>query len=633
MNPLPSKLVIKEILERHGAKPTRLMTVLREIQEACGWLSPETITQVATAVGVPRANVEGTAAFYSFFHTRPRGDYCVLFSSNITDRMLGSRELMLALCERLWLEPGRLSEDGLVSVNTTSCTGMCDQGPSALVNYRAITHINLERVDQMAELIRSKVPLSDWPANWFAVEDNVRRADILLSANFSRGSALNAAILRGSTDGLEASNQRSMSESLPLGMAGPLAMLDEMQRSNLRGRGGAGFSTRMKWEACRNAPLAAGQTRVVVCNADEGEPGTFKDRVLLARHPDMVLEGMTVAAYAVGANTGFIYLRGEYRYMLETLEQVLDRRRQANLLGKNILGIPGLDFDIEICLGAGAYICGEESALIESLEGKPGRPRIRPPFPVTNGYLDQPTIVNNVETFACAALIALNGGDWFARIGTRQSAGTKILSISGDCERPGIYEYPFGVSVEQVLADCGATGGKRPTLAVQISGPSGVCISANEFKRRIGFEDLSTAGAFMVFDNSRDMFKVARNFAHFFAHESCGFCTPCRVGTHIVSRLMDKITDGHGSLYDINEMFKMHRLMQGASHCGLGNTACNSLIDTLTKFRPAYDRRLKSLDYVPAFDLDAALSQARQMTGRDDADAHLSNQQPEKDWS
>jgi [NiFe] hydrogenase diaphorase moiety large subunit len=613
---------IRAVLARHGNDGTRLMQILRETQEALGWLSPETITAIAKGVNWPRAKVEGTAAFYSFFHTRPRGKYCVLWSDNITDRMLGNRDLMQAMCARLWLEPGRMSEDGLVSVNTTSCTGMCDQGPALLVNYRTVTRMTMERVEQMADLIRDQVPVDQWPADWFRVDDNVRRADILLGSNFAPGSALRAAAARAEMDGVEASNMRSSRESLPHGLVGPTAMLDEIRMSNLRGRGGSGFSTRLKWEACRNAPLKDGQTRIVVCNADEGEPGTFKDRVLLTSQADLVFEGMTVAAYAIGATKGFVYLRGEYRYLLDHLNGVLARRRQAKLLGNNILDIPGANFDIEIHLGAGAYVCGEESALIESLEGKPGRPRVRPPFPVTNGYLDQPTIVNNVETFASAALIALNGGEWFAKIGTKQSTGTKILSVSGDVERPGLYEYPFGVSVRQVLEDAGARGNVQ---GIQVSGPSGITLSGDEVQRRICFEDIPTAGAFMVFDSSRDMFEVARNFAHFFAHESCGFCTPCRVGTQVVARLMDKLATGHGSPYDIDEMFKMHRLMQGASHCGLGNSACNPLSDTLSKFRPAYERRLISLEYEPAFDLDAALSQARQMTGRDDAGAHLEN--------
>jgi [NiFe] hydrogenase diaphorase moiety large subunit len=332
-----------------------------------------------------------------------------------------------------------------------------------------------------------------------------------------------------------------------------------------------------------------------------------------------VFDGMTVAAYSVGANHGFLYLRGEYRYLLEPLNAVLQRRREANLLGAGICGQPGFDFDIEIHVGAGSYVCGEESALIESLEGKRGVPRNRPPYPVTNGYLQQPTIVNNVETLCAAALIAVHGGDWYRSIGTLKSSGTKILSVSGDVERPGLYEYPFGVPVRQVLEDCGARG----TQAVQISGPSGVCIDATEFDRRIAFEDLPTAGAFTVFDASRDMFEVARTYAHFFAHESCGFCTPCRVGTTLLRNVMDKLHERKGSQHDLDRIGRLNQLLQASSHCGLGHTACNPLLDTLKRFRPAYERRLASRDFAPAFDLDGALARARAMTGRDDAGAHL----------
>ena len=595
--------VIDAVLDRHDRDGTRLMQILREVQEQLGWLSPATLTAVAKAIGWPRARVEGTADFYSFFHTRPLGRYRVLWSDNITDRMLGNAALMETACKKLWLEPGRVSEDGLVSIDTTSCTGMCDQGPALLVNYRAITRMTPARVGEMVSLIRSETPIAEWPAEWFAVEDNIRRKDILLDHGLVPGQALAAALEQG-----------------------PEKMLAGIKDARLRGRGGAGFGTGLKWEACRNATgHGARAARYVVCNADEGEPGTFKDRVLLTSYSGIVFEGMSIAGLVVGAKKGLLYLRGEYRYLLEPLEAALEARRTAGLLGKNILGTP-FEFDIEIHLGAGAYICGEESALIESLEGKPGRPRIRPPFPVTHGYLDQPTTVNNVETLAACCLIATHGSAWYARHGTEKSTGSKILSVSGDCERPGIYEYPYGISVRQVLDDCGASDYQ----AVQISGPSGMCLAEAEFDRKIAFEDIPTAGAFMVFDETRDMFEVARNFAQFFAHESCGFCTPCRVGTTLVRNLMDKIARKHGSPYDINELFKLHRLMQGASHCGLGNTACNPVFDTLNKFRPAYERRLMSLDYEPAFDLDAALSQARQMTGRDDAGAHFSAHLPKE---
>nr|MBL8410623.1 NAD(P)H-dependent oxidoreductase subunit E [Dechloromonas sp.] len=619
MHPEAVAGIVDRVVSRWRRDPTCMVQILREIQEACDWIPPEAIDRLQATLGVPRTKIEGVAGFYSFFYLQPRGRYRVLFSDNVTDRMQGNMALMERLCGSLWVEPGKVSEDGLVSIDKTSCTGMCDQGPGMLVNNLAITRLSVERIDQIAELIRNEVPLLDWPAEFFAVEDNIRKADILLASSMQPGDALRAARERVPSDGLAASNMRSWREGLPSGLGGPAAMLDEIKRANLRGRGGAGFTTGLKWEACRNAPLKAGQQRFVVCNADEGEPGTFKDRVLLTSYADLVFEGMTVAAYAIGARRGFLYLRGEYRYLLEPLNVVLERRRKDNLLGTNIIGIPGGDFDIEIHLGAGAYVCGEESALIESLEGKRGTPRNRPPFPVTNGYLDQPTIVNNVETFAAAALIALNGGEWYAGIGTKHSAGTKILSVSGDCERPGIYEYPFGVSVRQVLEDCGA----KDTQAVQVSGPSGICVAPAEFDRVIGFEDIPTAGAFTIFDNSRDMFEVARNYVHFFQHESCGFCTPCRVGTSLLKNLMDKLHNGCGSPYDFAEIEKLNQLLQSMSHCGLGHTACNPVLDTIEKFRPAYEKHMRQADFEPAFDLDRALAAARQMTGRDDPAAHI----------
>jgi [NiFe] hydrogenase diaphorase moiety large subunit len=584
------------VLVRHGAEPHALVQILRELQAAQGWLARDSLSQVARALGLTLAEVEGVAGFYRFFHTRDVGAYRVLFSDNVTDRLLGSEALMADLCRRLGVAPGRLGPDGLVSVDKTSCTGLGDQGPALLINHhQVVTRLDAERVARMAELIRGRIPVSAWPAPWFEVQDNIRRADILLGDAVEPGAALAAALARG-----------------------PEAMLAEITLSKLRGRGGAGFATGLKWTLCRQAP---GAEHVVVCNADEGEPGTFKDRVLLSRHADAAFEGMTIAAHAIGARRGLLYLRGEYRYLLEPLQDVLQRRRAARLVGLGILGQAGFDFDIAIHVGAGAYVCGEESALIESLEGKRGTPRIRPPFPVEHGYLGHPTIVNNVETFCAASHIALQGGAWWAGIGTAQSSGTKIHSVSGDCERPGLYEYPFGTRIGRILEDCGA----RDTQAVQVGGPSGVCLSAFEFGRRIAFEDVPTAGAFMVFDRSRDMFEVARGFAHFFAHESCGFCTPCRVGTSLVVKRLDKLAAGHGSRHDIDVLFELDKLMHSSTHCGLGASACNPLRDTILKFRPAYEKHLKSLYFEPGFDLDAELSIARRMTGRDDAGAHLEN--------
>lgn len=591
---------VSSVVGVHKGRSENLLQILVDLQSRLGWLPPKVISGVAKALNISRARVEGVVGFYSFLHAKPVGKYRVLFADNIIERMQGGPALMEKLCHSLWLQPGKISEDGLVSVTTTSCIGMGDQGPAILVNGRPIPRVTTETVATIADLMRRQVPLSDWSSELFVVDDNVRRKDVLLNSTIKPGEALRKVIAMGAE-----------------------AFLDDVARSNLRGRGGAGFSTARKWDFCRQAPVDEDKGRVIVCNADEGEPGTFKDRLLLTHYADLVFEGMTLAALTVGANQGFLYLRGEYAYLRAALEQRLAARRAANLLGADILGQEGFTFDIQIHLGAGAYICGEETALLESLEGKRGTPRIRPPFPVTHGYLGRPTAVNNVETLAKAGLIAVHGGEWFAKIGTNQSTGTKLISVSGDCQRPGIYEFPFGTTVATILAECGATD----TQAVQVGGASGVTLAPTEFVRRIAFEDVPTAGAFMVFDTSRDMFEVASNFVHFFAHESCGFCTPCRVGTSLLCGYLDKLSGGYGARPDLAEIEGLNRILKSASHCGLGQAAANPILDGLKKFRPAYNRRMLHQDFEPAFNLDMALQRARQITGRDDAGAHIAEEE------
>ena len=590
---------MQDALRTWGREPTQLLQVLRHTQEALGFLPPAALERIAAELAVPIARVRGVTAFYSFLYPEWPGTYRVLFSDNVTDRMRGSRDRLREMCQRLWVEPGKVSEDGLVSIDRTSAIGLCDHAPAVLVNGRPVPDVDAARAAQLCDLILAREPLERWPAELFVIEDHVRRADVILTDPMRPGDAIRAALERGTATG-----------------NGAQATLDAIKDARLLGRGGAGFTTGIKWESCARQPVTP---RVVVCNADEGEPGTFKDRLLLRRHADIVFEGMTVAAHGIGASQGIVYLRGEYRFIYDSLLEVLERRRRAGLLGASICGQPGFDFDIQVHLGAGSYVCGEASALVESLEGKRGIPRNRPPRLAEKGYLGRPTIVNNVESYCAAALIVLHGAEWFRARGTARSAGTKLLSVAGDCDRPGIYEYPLGVSVRDVLADSGA----RNAIAVQVGGPSGTCIGQDEFDRRIAFEDLETGGAFIVFDGSRDLFEVARHFAHFFAHESCGFCTPCRVGTTLLRNLMDKISAGKGSLHDLNTIEELARLLHHASHCGLGESAGRPLLGTLERFRPAYERRLGSHAVEPAFDLDAALARARSITGRNDPGAFL----------
>ena len=583
----------QSVINKYAASPVQLLSILREIQAEYQHISTATIEQLATALKLPRTQIISVIDFYSFLHATPRGKYDILISDSITDLMLGKQKLMDYFASQLKIKIGQTRHDGLVSLNNTSCTGMCDQGPAGLVNGYALTQLDYPRIDTIVQLIEQQTPVSDWPSELFTVNDNIHQASLLLNNTIAPG------------DALKARYQKGLQETLK-----------EIEISGLRGRGGAGFKTAMKWQFCS---AEQENERYVVCNADEGEPGTFKDRVLLNSYAHQVFEGMTLCASIIGSKQGFLYLRGEYLHLYSKLNQILQQRREANLLGQNILN-QGLNFNIEIRMGCGAYICGEESALIESLEGKRGIPRNRPPYPVSQGYLNKPTVVNNVETFFAAAKIAQQGGQWFAAVGTEQSQGTKLLSISGDCARPGIYEYPFGVTVKQVLMDCGATD----VLGIQVGGPSGTFIDIAENQRKLAFEDLATGGSFIIFNQSRNILDIVKNFTHFFAHESCGFCTPCRVGTSLLQKQLDKIVNGHGSAGDVAALEELCQLVKNHSHCGLGQTAANPVLSTLQRYPEHYAQQLKDISYEPGFDLDASLETTRRMANRDDAHAHLS---------
>ena len=352
-----------------------------------------------------------------------------------------------------------------------------------------------------------------------------------------------------------------------------------IRESGLRGRGGAGFPTAVKWNL---AAAAKGDEKYVVCNADEGEPGTFKDRVILSDFADLVIEGMTIAGFVVGAKKGYIYLRGEYTYLRSHVESVLAARREKGLLGDNVAGKDGFSYDIEIRMGSGAYVCGEETALIESMEGYRGEPRNRPPFPVDTGYLGCPTIVNNVETFAWVACILSKGAEWFSgKFGTEKSPGLKIFSVSGDVEKPGVYEFPLGISVKELLDEVGGAGAK----AVQIGGAAGTCVPSWEFDRKIAYEDIPTGGSVIVFGQERDMLEVAINFLEFFVEESCGQCTPCRIGNARLLEGAEMLAEGRCSMKYLNELVLLAESMQLASKCGLGQSSGNAFLSIVKNFR------------------------------------------------
>ncbi len=572
---------IAEIVARHGRARDRLLDILRTVQAQWGFVSDEAVREIAHALGMRKVEVHDAVTFYSFLSRRPKGRTVIRLSKGIVEKQHGLAEVARAFEEAVGARFGEASADGAIGLEYTNCIGMSDQPPSALVDGQVVGALRPEEVPDMVARIRAEGRLSH-----SRVETNLVTRGACIFAPMENGRAIRAAA--------------NMT---------PAQVIAEINRSRLRGRGGAGFPTAMKWDFCRKAP---GRAHYVVCNADEGEPGTFKDRVIFTEAADLVVEGMTVAGYAVGASFGLLYLRAEYAWLLDRIEDVLARRRRHGLLGANICGKEGFDFDIRVQLGAGAYVCGEESSLLESAEGKRGAPRDRPPFPVTRGYMGEPTVVNNPETLCCAARVMDKGAGWFAGIGTKDSTGTKLFSVSGDCRSPGVYELPLGISVNQLLETVGASD----VQAVYVGGPSGACVAPKDFGRRLCFEDLATGGSMMVFSRERDLLEIVRDFTEFFVEESCGWCAPCRVGTTLLLRMIERVVEGRAGRGDLKQMEELAATVRQCSRCGLGQTAPNPFVTTLRNFPQLYEARVRPEEYVPAFRFEQAVAAGEHAAGR-----------------
>ncbi|MBI2252001.1 MAG: SLBB domain-containing protein [Armatimonadetes bacterium] len=365
----------------------------------------------------------------------------------------------------------------------------------------------------------------------------------------------------------------------------PLEIIKEIKRSKLRGRGGAAFPTGLKWEAVAQEKYVP---KYIICNADEGEPGTFKDRVILSQDPHKIIEAMTIAAFSVGAQIGFIYLRLEYPEIFYILERAIIQAKNKNYLGKNILNT-GFSFDIQLKSGAGAYICGEETALIKSVEGKRAEPVPKPPYPTTCGLFGRPTLINNVETLANIPAIILNGSTWFSEIGTKESKGTKVFSVSGDIKKPQAIEVPMGTALKELLELCAGVEGS--IKAIQVGGPSGKlfnCLEGDGLNLSLSYETYLGAGAVIVFNTKRNLIEMTRSFLEFFTEESCGKCVPCREGIPQLLHIIKKILSFKANREDLNKLEKMCKLIKITSLCGLGKTAPGSILDTLKEFPEEY---------------------------------------------
>lgn len=376
----------------------------------------------------------------------------------------------------------------------------------------------------------------------------------------------------------------------------PNQVIDEIKRSGLRGRGGAGFPTGLKWEICRGVES---DIRYIICNADEGDPGAFMDRAIIEGNPHAVVEGMIIGAYAIGSPKGYVYIRAEYPLAIERLTLALDQARQKGFVGKDILN-SGFSFDIKIKQGAGAFVCGEETALIASIEGKRGTPRAKPPFPVYRGLWGKPTVINNVETLANVPYIIRNGSDWYASFGTEKSKGTKVFALTGKIVNSGLIEVQMGITLKEIIFDIGGGIAKgKAVKAVQTGGPSGGCIPTHMMDLSVDYESLASAGSIMgsggmiVLDQDDCMVNVAKYFLTFTQNESCGKCVPCRIGTQKLLEILEKITDGRGQDSDIDLLLTLSNDIRLGSLCGLGQTAPNPVLSTLRYFRDEYETHIK----------------------------------------
>ncbi|TFG59540.1 MAG: NADH-quinone oxidoreductase subunit NuoF, partial [Spirochaetales bacterium] len=503
----------------------------------------------------------------------------------------------VALGERFRSELGDAGLLATYSVVDVGCHGQCSRAPLIMIEPGGLLYGNVKPGD-VSEIIESTLKKGEVIGRLCGGDgpNAGTRQSIPFYRNQKREVLGNCGrIDPRSIDEAIAENGYSAAAMALTGMK-PAKVIEEVKASGLRGRGGAGFLTGLKWGFAAQAP---GDEKYLICNADEGDPGAFMDRALLEGTPHQVIEGMIIAAYAIGANHGFIYVRAEYPIAVDHVNLAIEQAREKGLLGENILG-SGFAFDIDVRKGAGAFVCGEETALIASLEGKRGMPRPRPPFPANAGFRGKPTNINNVETLANVPGIILKGKDWFSGIGTAGSKGTKIFALAGKVKETGLVEVPMGATLREIVFDVG--GGipdGREFKAAQIGGPSGGCVPAQYLDLPIDYDSVKEIGAIMgsgglvVMDDRTCMVDVARFFQEFVQKESCGKCVPCRVGTRQLVDILDRICEGNGKPGDIGRLQELAQDVRAGSLCGLGQTAANPVLTTIEFFRDEYEAHIK----------------------------------------
>ncbi len=569
------------IVARYERKQAAMLPVLRLVQERFGAITTEAEEWVGELLGVAPSHVHEVVTFYTLFHQQPVGTYHIQLCHNIACALRGAEGCLAQLTERLGIRPGETTPDGTFTLSTVECLCACEAAPMLQLNDRYVGPLIPSLIDQ---LIRSPESLVSMPSSFQGV---VGLAEPVLSKRFSlKDSASIETYVRD--EGYQAARST-------LSQMTPDHVIAEVTTSNLRGLGGAGFPTGKKWSFI---PKESAKPKFLVVNADEGEPGTIKDRYLIEKDPHRLLEGMIIAAYATGCRKAYIYIRGEYAQPTRILQRAVDEAYRYGFLGKRIFNT-NVELDIVIHRGAGAYICGEEGALLESLEGKKGFPRLRPPFPAISGLFASPTVINNVETLACVPTIIQKGGEWFAKLGFGKSGGTRLFSLSGHIRRPGLYEASHGITLRELIEAAGGVSEGRRLKAVIPGGISAKILRADEIDVRMDFDSLLAAGTMagsagiIVMDDTTCMLRALWYAAKFFAHESCGQCSPCREGTGWIFKIVDRLMRGQGRPQDLNTLLGIATGMEGRTICVFADAAAWPVQSYITKFRDEFEFHIR----------------------------------------
>jgi len=590
-----------DLVTRYPVKRSALIPMMLYAQDELGFLGDEILEEIAKRLDLNIIQVTETLAYYSMLRRKPAGRYHIQVCTNVSCMLRGGNELYHHVQKRLGIGNKEVSPSGTFSLEEVECMGACTGAPCMQVNYDFYENLDPDKVDALFEQLEQGKQPKPVPVTSGSVHERLPAEVPIISKRFGIPNSRKIDVY------MKHEGYQALEKALK--QMTPDQIIDEVKKSSLRGRGGAGFPAGMKWSF---VPKDTGKPKYILANADESEPGTCKDRPLMEMDPHQLIEGMVIAGRAVNANRGYIYIRGEYRYIIDIMDAALAEAYAKGYLGKNILG-SGFDFELCTHTGAGAYECGEESALMESLEGKRGYPRIRPPFPAVVGLYGCPTVINNAETLSTVPAVIRMGGEAYANLGTPKNGGTRLYSISGHVNRPGIYELPLGFPLRRLIEEVagGVRGGKK-LKAVIPGGSSCPLLSADEIDILMDYDSVAKAGSMLgsggtvIIDEDTCMVDVARRIMHFYAHESCGWCIPCREGTTWLRKILDRFHEGGGREEDIPLIDELSKNMLGRTFCPLGDAAALPTISIVKKWRNEFEDHLHGKCAYNAADVIAA---------------------------